>query len=94
MEIEKQPHAAQLCCNAKTRNGGVCKSYPVNGKKRCRMHGGAKGSGAPLGNYNALKHGLYTNFAKLKFKDIDELIFRTKNTNKKLREQINHANGH
>ena len=24
------------------------------------MHGGAKGSGAPIGNQNALKHGLYT----------------------------------
>ncbi len=24
------------------------------------MHGGAKGSGAPLGNKNALKHGYYT----------------------------------
>ena len=24
------------------------------------MHGGAKGSGAPLGNQNALKHGAYT----------------------------------
>ena len=24
------------------------------------MHGGAKGSGAPRGNTNALKHGLYT----------------------------------
>jgi glucans biosynthesis protein len=24
------------------------------------MHGGAKGSGAPLGNKNALKHGAYT----------------------------------
>jgi len=24
------------------------------------MHGGAPGSGAPLGNKNALKHGLYT----------------------------------
>jgi len=24
------------------------------------MHGGAKGSGAPLGNQNALKHGLYS----------------------------------
>ena len=27
---------------------------------RCRMHGGAKGSGAPKGNHNALKHGTYT----------------------------------
>jgi len=24
------------------------------------MHGGAKGSGAPKGNQNALKHGTYT----------------------------------
>ena len=24
------------------------------------MHGGAKGSGAPLGNQNALKHGSYS----------------------------------
>ena len=27
-------------------------------KQRCRMHGGAAGSGAPRGNRNALKHGL------------------------------------
>jgi hypothetical protein len=24
------------------------------------MHGGAKGSGAPVGNQNAFKHGAYT----------------------------------
>jgi glucans biosynthesis protein len=28
------------------------------------MHGGASGSGAPLGNANALKHGLYTKEAR------------------------------
>jgi hypothetical protein len=27
------------------------------------MHGGAPGSGAPRGNNNALKHGLYTRVA-------------------------------
>jgi hypothetical protein len=32
----------------------------VSGKKRCRMHGGAPGSGAPKQNQNALKHGLFT----------------------------------
>jgi len=32
----------------------------LRGKKRCRMRGGALGSGAPKGNKNALKHGLYT----------------------------------
>ena len=39
---------------------GTCKTTPVRGKKRCRMHGGAAGSGAPKGNQNALKHGLFT----------------------------------
>ena len=47
-------------CGAKTRAGGACQSPAVAGKRRCRMHGGAKGSGAPQGNQNALKHGLYT----------------------------------
>jgi glucans biosynthesis protein len=32
----------------------------VHGKKRCRMHGGAQGSGAPRANQNARKHGLFT----------------------------------
>ena len=27
---------------------------------RCRMHGGATGSGGQAGNRNALKHGRYT----------------------------------
>jgi len=47
-------------CGARTREGTPCSNLPVTGKKRCRIHGGAKGSGAPLGNKNALKHGLYT----------------------------------
>jgi hypothetical protein len=47
-------------CGAKTRSGTPCISPAVHGKKRCRMHGGAPGSGAPRGNKNALKHGLYT----------------------------------
>ena len=47
-------------CGAKSRSGGSCRSPAVAGKNRCRMHGGAPGSGAPRGNKNALKHGLYT----------------------------------
>jgi hypothetical protein len=47
-------------CGAKTRMGGNCRAPAVTGKKRCRMHGGAKGSGAPLGNSNAVKHGGFT----------------------------------
>ena len=45
-------------CGAKTRKGTPCQSPAVNGNRRCRMHGGAKGLGAPLGNQNAFKHGL------------------------------------
>jgi glucans biosynthesis protein len=47
-------------CGAKTRKGPPCRAPAVAGKARCRMHGGAPGSGAPKGNRNALKHGLYT----------------------------------
>jgi uncharacterized protein YjcR len=47
-------------CGAKTRKGVPCKSPAVQGKKRCRMHGGAPGSGAPKQNKNALKHGRFT----------------------------------
>ena len=34
-------------CGARTRSGQPCKSAPVTGRRRCRMHGGAVGSGAP-----------------------------------------------
>lgn len=47
-------------CGAKTRSGGACRAPAVRGKTRCRMHGGAEGSGAPRANRNARKHGLFT----------------------------------
>ena len=47
-------------CGAKTRSGKPCMAPAVAGKKRCRMHGGASGSGAPRGNRNALKLGNFT----------------------------------
>jgi uncharacterized protein YjcR len=54
------PMRSSRRCGAKTRSGKPCNSPAVAGKFRCRMHGGAKGSGAPRGNKNALKHGTYT----------------------------------
>ncbi len=54
------PMLASPRCGAKTRNSGACRSPAVHGKKRCRMHGGAPGSGAPKANRNARKHGLFT----------------------------------
>ena len=47
-------------CGAKPRRGSACCAPAVAGKKRCRMHGGAPGSGAPAGNQNAFKYGGYT----------------------------------
>ncbi len=51
---------ASLRCGARTRRGTSCQAPAVRGRKRCRMHGGADGSGAPKGNQNALKHGRFT----------------------------------
>lgn len=35
-------------------------------KNRWRMHGGARGSGAPKGNQNSFRHGVFTQ----EYKDI------------------------
>ena len=65
-------------CGAQTRQGTPCRAPAVAGKLRCRMHGGAAGSGAPKGNSNALKHGLYTADAKEMRRHIRELSQKTK----------------
>lgn len=52
-------HAAARCL-AKTRRGLACQQAAVRGKRRCRMHGGAVGSGAPAGNRNRYVHGRYS----------------------------------
>jgi hypothetical protein len=61
-------------CGAKTRSGKPCKSPAVDGKKRCRKHGGAPGSGAPRGNKNAVKNGLYTREAIAQRQQLSQLI--------------------
>ncbi|WP_244607694.1 MULTISPECIES: HGGxSTG domain-containing protein [Bradyrhizobium] len=47
-------------CGARTRHGTACRAPAMQGKARCRMHGGARRSGAPKGNRNALRHGMFT----------------------------------
>ncbi len=54
------PMRASRRCGARTRKGTPCQAPAVSGKARCRMHGGARGTGAPIGNTSALKHGMYT----------------------------------
>ena len=41
-------------CGAKTRSGEPCKKPPLNGKERCKLHGGAS-----ISNKNAQTHGIY-----------------------------------
>jgi hypothetical protein len=61
-------------CGAKIRSGGACRSPAVRGKKRCRMHGGAPGSGAPKQNQHARKHGLFTGDAIAERRRIQALL--------------------
>ena len=45
----------------KRKRSTPCQKAASTGKKRCRMHGGAKGSGAPPGERNGnYRHGLFT----------------------------------
>ena len=61
-------------CGAKTRSGKPCAAPAVKGKERCRMHGGARGSGAPLGNQNALKTGRHTKALRETVREGNEAI--------------------
>jgi hypothetical protein len=65
-----QPQALRQCkkCGAKTRRGTPYASPAVALQSRCRMHGGAQGSGAPCGKRNgAYRTGA---FAKAAIKDL------------------------
>jgi hypothetical protein len=68
---------ASARCGAKPRSGRPCPAPAVFGKSR--MHGGAPGSGAPLGNQNALKHGLFTKEAREERRKLRELIRVSRN---------------
>ena len=57
MQSELPMHLSRRC-GARTRRGSRCRS-PAMPNGRCRLHGGMS-PGAPKGNRNAYKHGLYT----------------------------------
>jgi hypothetical protein len=85
--LRHQKHCFQTLCSdcptiislrrrfdAGTRRGALWQQSAVNGRKRCRMHGGAEGSGAPKGNQNALKHGRYTAEAVARRREVAALL--------------------
>jgi hypothetical protein len=51
-----------------------CQSPSVTGRKRCRMHGGAEGSGSPPGNRKAFKHGRYSAEAIAQRREVAALL--------------------
>jgi uncharacterized protein YjcR len=56
--MHRRMHQALRCHATSKRSGKPCRSPAVRGHSVCRMHGA--GGGAPRGNKNALKHGLYS----------------------------------
>ena len=72
-----KPMMTSRRCGAKTRAGGSCRAPAKHGKRRCRMHGGAPGSGAPKGNRNARRHGLFTKDAIAERERIQDLLGET-----------------
>lgn len=73
-------------CGARTRTGTPCQAPAVRGRARCRMHGGANGSGAPRGNQNALKHGIYTKEAIEERRQLREMIRKMEQTLKEIED--------
>lgn len=68
-------------CGARTRSGHPCQQPRVTGRRRCRLHGGAPGSGAPPGERNGhYQHGHYTKEAKAERRWIRSLLHLTKET--------------
>jgi hypothetical protein len=62
-------------CGAYTRSGEPCRAPAVRDRQRCRMHGGAQGSGGPRGERNGnYKHGHFTQEAVEFRRQIRELI--------------------
>ena len=62
-------------CGAKTRRGTSCQSPAMRGKTRCRIHGGAKGSGAPEGSRNGnFHHGERTREAMAFRRECQEIL--------------------
>lgn len=85
---EKKQYAFESAsrCGARTKGnyGKPCRCPAIRGKTRCRVHGGARGSGAPHYNLNALKHGETTSEAKAFREEIRQAIQHNKSLIKEL----------
>ena len=74
-------------CGAKTRAGTSCQCPAVKGKRRCYLHGGARGSGAPKGERNgAWKDGTFTNEAVALRREVGRVLKACRQTAKELED--------
>ena len=63
-----------LRCGAKTRSGTPCAKYPLAGKRRCRLHGGASTGPRTAEGRAAIsaantRHGRYKNWCEKRAKE-------------------------
>ena len=68
------PAQTPIRCGAKTRSGAACAKFPVEGKRRCRLHGGfSTGPKTPAGRAAIsaanTKYGRYKNWRKKQAKE-------------------------
>ncbi|WP_354056761.1 HGGxSTG domain-containing protein [Bradyrhizobium sp. RT6a] len=68
------PMQASRRCGARARSGTPCCAPAMRGKSRCRMHGGTARTGAPPGNRNARKHGMFTGEAVAERNNVRTLL--------------------
>src|SRR5215471_3794421 len=85
-EAKQNPFAQMPRCGAKTRSGAACQRI-AGPKRRCRLHGGAPGSGAPVGNRNRLTHGRYTAAAIAERKAIRTLLKQSRAHLQEMRQE-------
>ena len=68
------PVQTLIRCGAKTRSGAPCGKFPMEGKRRCRLHGGlSTGPKTPESraaiSAASTKHGRYKNWRKKQAKE-------------------------
>ena len=68
------PAQTPIKCGAKTRSGAACEKFPMEGKRRCRLHGGLStgpktaAGRAAISSANT-KHGRYKNWREKRAKE-------------------------
>ncbi len=91
--ISKQPHKEKNICGAKAKSTGEPCEKPAGwgtdhqGEGKCKYHGGAS-KGAPKGNKNAVKHGIYEKEIKKKMNEDEKEVYSNISTEEGLEQEL------